>query len=452
MLSLDSIQPDYFTPDHVRLSAAFADQVAVAIENARLYHSLQQNASELATLYRASEQLFGSSQDVTELANRIVQAITREFTDAYCGLRLVDESGNYLGGLVEAGTLLSATAPRPAVPLEGPGLLAAAARSGDVIYAPDVRQDPRYLPSHSNTRSELVVPLRVKSRVIGVLNLESARVDGFDERSRRLIAAFAERAALALENAQLLARLEVARQAAQEASRLKSEFLTNTSHELRTPLTGILGSLDLVIDEMCASPEEERQFLKIARQAGRQLLEMINLLLDLSRIESGKVEVKSAVVDISPLLIEVYLLLQGQAQERHLHLDLHLPAEPFTKVWADPDKVRQIMLNLIGNALKFTEQGQIRVSADADRLEGLMRVDVQDTGIGIPPEQQARLFQPFVQLDGSSTRKYGGTGLGLNIARRLAQMMDGNITLYSAGENQGSTFTLSLPLVQDEQT
>jgi PAS domain S-box-containing protein len=445
LITLDSAQPNYFTGDHARLAAAFADQVAVAIENARLYAALQQNAAELAALYRASDQLFGPSRDVMALAQRIVTTIHHEFTHSHCGLRLMDDSGEALGPPTETGDFVNPN-PGPRVALHEPGLIPAAARTGTVIYAPDVARDPRYFLGHPDIRSELVVPLKVKERVIGVLDLESPQLDGFDEGRRRLVIAFAERAALALENAQLLARLGVAHREAQQANRLKSEFLANTSHELRTPLTGVLGSLDMVLDDMCDSPEEERQFLRTARQAGGRLLELINNLLDLSKIEAGKFELAAETLDLLPILAEVYSLLQIKAEEKKLKFNFQFPPEPMPLVWGDAGKVRQILLNLLGNAIKFTEQGDVTLSIRPDLETRQLCVIVQDTGIGIPKDQQANVFEPFFQIDGSTTRRYGGTGLGLSIAQRLAAMMNGHIELYSPGPGQGSIFVLTLPL------
>jgi signal transduction histidine kinase len=458
LLTLDSVQPDYFTPDHARLAVAFADQVAVAMENARLYAALQEQTDELAVLSRASAQLLSARPDPEAVARAVVETVVAELGielagasgRVHCGLGVVDESGRQLVGVARAGDHLLPH--RLVMAIDGPGLMAAAARSGEAIYAPDVAQDPRYYANHVGTHSELVIPLHAGNRLIGVLNLESPDPDAFGEPARRLLVTFAERAALALENALLLQRLDRARQTAQEANQLKSEFLANTSHELRTPLTGILGSLGLVLDGYSDSPDETRQFLETAHQAAQQLLTMINALLDLSKIEAGKMDLAPEALDIAPVLAEVYGLLHVQAQQKHLALEIQLATDAETRAWADPNKVRQILMNLVGNALKFTDHGKVVVTTRADAARGRLEIAVQDTGIGIDLADQTRLFQPFVQADGSTTRRYGGTGLGLSISQRLAEMMGGELGLYSTGQGQGSTFTLSLPLMMGTLT
>ncbi len=434
---------DYYPLQDIQLLSTLAGQVAVALENTWLYDSLQRQAEEAAALYRASAQLLNPGGDVRALANRIVEAMIQEFALADCGVLLVDETGTQLERVARAGHYqVSTNAP---LLLDGQGLTVTAARTGELVYAPDVRADPRYAANYPRTRSELAVPLQVGNRVLAVLDLQSPELDAFDERARRVVISFAERAALALENAQLLARLEAARRVAEEANQLKSEFLANTSHELRTPLTGILGSLSLLLDGLGESPEEDREFLQIAYSSSQHLLTIVNDLLNFAKIEAGKVEMEPQPLEVTPVLEEVYALTRVKAEEKNLRLEVHLP-DPGAPILADPNKVRQILINLVGNALKFTEHGRVCVEAQADFAAHQMCIAVHDTGIGIPREKQDRLFQPFVQADGSTTRKYGGTGLGLSISRRLAEMMHGSLSLFSAGAGQGSTFTLRLPL------
>jgi len=293
------------------------------------------------------------------------------------------------------------------------------------------------------------VPLQAGGRVIGVLDLQSDRPDAFDERARRLIAAFAERAELALSNALLLERLNQARRAAEEANRVKSEFLANTSHELRTPLTGILGSLSLILNDDLNTLDEAKQFAQIAYDSARHLLNIVNDLLDIARIEAGKMNIRLETINLAEVLNEIYMLMWASASKKGLALNMPPPATPIL-LRADAEKLKQIIINLLGNALKFTDEGAITVTARLDRDTGLAVIEVADTGIGIPPEKQSQLFRPFVQVDGTTTRKHGGTGLGLSISRRLAELMGGSLTLYSAGQGKGSTFTLRLPLAEPD--
>ena len=236
-----------------------------------------------------------------------------------------------------------------------------------------------------------------------------------------------------------LANLELAR-----ASRLKDEFLANTSHELRTPLNSILGFLRIVLDKLCDNPAEEREFIQNAYDSAKNLLVLINELLDTARIEAGKVELNLVEVDISQIFGEVKKLSQVQAAQKRLRLTF---VPPKVKVRADPGKLQQILLNLVANAIKFTLEGEIRVTARALRGKGHVRFEVRDTGIGIPPEIQQDLFQKFVQGDGSTTRQYGGSGLGLAICKNLVEFMGGQIWLTSAGPGEGTTVFFTLPLV-----
>ncbi len=435
MLNLDSDTPGFFTESHARRLQVFADQAAIAIENAQLY-------DELSALYRASSDLINPGDDVRSLAQHIAEIVTREFPFAHCGVLVTDEAQTKL--IVTGHIGLNINISVEYVPLDGPGLTVAAFKSGQSIYVPDTSADRRYLAAHAATRSEYVAPLRAGADTIGVLDMQSTELDAFDERTRRIVAAFAQHAALALENAQLLARIDQARRAAEEASHFKSEFLANTSHELRTPLTGIIGSLSAVIDDLCDSRDEEREFIQIAYTASQRLLFIINDVLDIAKIEAGKIDLQPQTVDIGQIFGEVQALTRLQAEEKKLRLEFIPPSDSPSTVWADPDRLRQILLNLVGNAIKFTEQGEVVVSVGVEARE--LRFSVRDTGIGVPLDKQHKLFQPFVQADGSMTRKYGGTGLGLSISRRLAELMGGDLTLQSEGEGRGSEFILTLPM------
>lgn len=400
---------------------------------------LAQRTAELSTLYRASARLLSPGEDVEKLAEQIVNALTQEFEFADCGLMLVDENIGELKRMARGGPYkVRTSAP---LYLNGKGLTVSAVRENRLVYAADVTADPRYVPNESRTRSEFVVPLRHSGKVIGVLDLQSEEPNAFDERALRVITAFAERAELALANALLVERLNQARRQAEDASRLKTEFLANTSHELRTPLTGILGSLSLILNDECETTEEAKQFAQIAYDSARNLLSIVNDLLDVAKIEAGKMNVQLQLIEVSSLLAEVYMLMFTTASRKNLEFRVPALPEP-VYVWADHEKLKQILINLIGNAIKFTEKGYVRVEAHVD--EPHVKILVIDTGIGIPLEKQTQLFRPFVQVDGTTTRRYGGTGLGLSISRSLVQLLGGSISLESEGEGHGSTFTITL--------
>ncbi|MCL4254184.1 MAG: hypothetical protein KJ043_10435, partial [Anaerolineae bacterium] len=243
--------------------------------------------------------------------------------------------------------------------------------------------------------------------------------------------------------------LMMAKESAEAASYAKSAFLANMSHELRTPLNAILGYSELSIEELKdAGLEELADFVGKIRLSGEHLLKLINDILDLSKIEAGKMELSLETFDLAPLIEEVATIIRPMIEKNRNRLILPDGDVGILQLHADRMKIRQILLNLLNNASKFTEDGQISLKIMAIQTkqgaEAMIQFAVSDTGIGMSKEQQGKLFKDFSQVDSSSTRKYGGTGLGLSISRRFALMMGGNITV-SSELYKGSTFTLTLP-------
>jgi signal transduction histidine kinase/DNA-binding response OmpR family regulator len=245
-------------------------------------------------------------------------------------------------------------------------------------------------------------------------------------------------------------RLEEMNAQLEEASRLKSEFLANTSHELRTPLNGMIGFLQLVLDGMCDSPEEEREFLQQSLQCSRHLLGLINDVLDIAKIEAGKLALEVERIDMTTLFGEVYTVTHVQAQQKGVELRFDCQVRDGVVARGDFHKVKQVLINLVGNSLKFTPKGRITVRAKAHEELGHFMVEVVDTGIGIAPDRQKLIFEKFVQADGSTTRRFGGTGLGLAISRSLVELMGGIIGVHSEGEGRGTRMYFSLPMWRDE--
>lgn len=247
----------------------------------------------------------------------------------------------------------------------------------------------------------------------------------------------------------------------QEINRRKDEFLRQTSHELRTPMNGIIGSLQLLLDDLCDDREEEIEMLQQAYQSSIHLLTLLNQVLDLAKIESGRVTVEIRTVDLhSSLSAAIYLQLANIRQKNLLlYRKNH---QNIIRVKADPTKLKQVFINVIGNSIKFTEKGSITISTQLESRrvissktnkpqESLMAIiTIQDTGIGIDPSTQNRLFQPFQVEDESRSHPLGSTGLGLVISKHLVEMMGGQIKLYSAGRNQGTTVEILLPLADTD--
>jgi signal transduction histidine kinase/FixJ family two-component response regulator len=235
-----------------------------------------------------------------------------------------------------------------------------------------------------------------------------------------------------------------------QANKAKSEFLATTSHELRTPLNSIIGFTKLILDDMCGTRDEEKGLLKDVHNSALHLLEVINSILDLSKIEAGKMVVSLEEVDPQPILEEILVSMDAEAKKKELDLFCIHEPEKLPTVHADPVKFRQVLLNLVANALKFTNEGSITLRVSAKEERSHIWFSVEDTGVGIPPEMQDKVFHVFTQVDSSFSRRHEGTGLGLTLTKRLIELMGGQISLESEGENKGTKVFFTLPIFRSE--
>jgi signal transduction histidine kinase len=280
---------------------------------------------------------------------------------------------------------------------------------------------------------------------IGVLALMRNAVRPFSEKQIELVSTFADQAAIAIENVRLFDEIQEKNQQLAEASERKSQFLASMSHELRTPLNAIIGLTEMMVSNAARfGTEKALEPLRRVNAAGTHLLSLINEILDLSKIEAGKLELNPEPVNLTRLIDEV-IGTAGQLAEKNKNRLTVEAQENLDAVIADPMRLKQILLNLLSNACKFTKEDEValRVRKVADGREWV-ELAIADSGIGMTAEQQAKLFQDFTQADSLTARRYGGTGLGLAISRKLARMMGGDVTVTSE-PGKGSVFTVRLP-------
>ena len=319
---------------------------------------------------------------------------------------------------------------------------------GQTIHIPDILADPEYTFSAaqktSGARSALGVPLMREGTPIGVIALVRSEVRPFTEKQVDLVTTFADQAVIAIENVRPFDEIQDKSRQLAEASQHKSQFLANMSHELRTPLNAIIGVSEM-LRENAEALKQDLEPLDRVLGAARHLLALINDILDLSKIEAGRMELQLEDFALAPLINSVVKTVEPLAAKNGNQVAVHCDAAIET-VHADEMRLRQALLNLMSNANKFTDHGSITIDAQQTQEDGRdwVSIAVADTGIGMTPEQIGKLFQEFSQASSTTAKKYGGTGLGLVISRRFCQMMGGDITVESE-PGRGSTFTIRVP-------
>ena len=453
-----NVQP--FTDKQIELVTTFADQAVIAIENVRLLTELQARTGELTRSVEELQALSAVSRTVSatlDLPTVLTTIVSRAVQLAGAGGGVVYEYDETTQRFE-----LQASHRMPdelvevlrAEPLRlGEGATGQAALRREPVQLPDISDERAYSATRLRTvllqrgyRSVLAVPLMSENRILGVLTVWRHAVGVYPDEVVNLLQTFAGQSALAIQNARLFREIEAKSRELEVASRHKSEFLANMSHELRTPLNAIIGYSEMLQEE--AEDQHAESFIPDLRRihaAGKHLLELINDVLDLSKIEAGKMELYLEPFEVAPLVRDVAAVLEPLAQKNANRVEVECPPD-VGAMRADLTKLRQALFNLLSNACKFTERGTVslavtrQASAEGDTIV----FAVSDTGIGMTPEQMTRLFEEFGQADASTTRRYGGTGLGLALSRRLCRMMGGDITVTSEA-GRGSTFTIRLP-------
>jgi signal transduction histidine kinase/DNA-binding response OmpR family regulator/HAMP domain-containing protein len=341
-------------------------------------------------------------------------------------------------------------------PRLGEGTVGRAAASRTPVQIADIDEDTSYgerlreIFSRHGYRARLAVPLIREDQIVGAIVVRRKAPGSFSPELTALLQTFAAQSIVAIQNARFFREIQAKSEELELAGRHKSQFLANMSHELRTPMNAIIGVSELLLeDARDLGREEEVEPLTRILRAARHLLTLINDILDLSKIEAGKMELHIEPCAIAVLVEDVAGTVRPLAEANGNRLEIECGADVGT-IRVDATRVRQALLNLSSNAVKFTEQGRVTIAADRSSTPtgDVVTLRVSDTGIGMTPEQMARLFQDFTQADASTTRKYGGTGLGLAISRRFCRMMGGDITVESE-PGRGSSFTIHLPVISE---
>jgi len=482
-LTLGSEVPEGFTPEHVDIAREVADQLALAIQQARLRGAAARRGEELTALLRATRSIM-SGLDLQGILERIVEEAAAISGCQHVKLLLVDKPGEVLRTMAVKGTAMSRGDELPL----GTGLSGLVAATGQPLFVPDCPRDARNLFADKDREMGLVtylgLPVTVREEVVGVLTFNTTAAREYGPGELAYLASYADQAAIAIENARLYStvqqhaaeleqrvqerthELEAANQRLQDASRHKSEFLANMSHEIRTPLNSIIGFAEL-LREQGVGPLTERQarYLTHIANAGKHLLQLIGDILDLSKVEAGKFVLQPEPLPVAQTLEDILAIARGLANKKGQTIEVEI-APNLPVLAADPVRFKQILFNLLSNAVKFTpEKGRITLRA-YEKAEGREQkavttegpslptaycplpslvIEVTDTGVGIKREDLPRLFQEFVQLETTPAQRHEGSGLGLVLTKRLVELHGGRIWAESEGEGRGSTFTVLLP-------
>jgi GAF domain-containing protein/anti-sigma regulatory factor (Ser/Thr protein kinase) len=445
-----------FTPAQIKLLETFADQAVIAIENVRLFQELEARTQELARSVGELKALGEVGQAVSSTLNletvltRIVShAVQLSGTDGGAIYEYDESSEEFLLRATDhmEEELIDALRANP--PRLGDGIVGRAAVSRQPVQVPNILEERAYAPrmrqilERFGFRASLAVPLLREDRIIGGLVVRRKSTGEFRPEVVELLKTFATQSVLAIQNARLFREIEEKSRQIEAANRHKSEFLANMSHELRTPLNAIIGFSEVLQEKLFGElNEKQAEYTDDILTSGRHLLSLINEILDLSKVEAGRMELELSTFDLSLAIENARTFVRERATKHGINLDVTVD-ERLGDFTGDERKIKQILLNLLSNAVKFTPEGG-RIGMNARRTDGAVEISVSDTGIGIAPEDQARIFEEFRQVGSDSTHKTEGTGLGLTLAKKFVELHGGMIWVESE-VGKGSIFTFILP-------
>lgn len=444
-----------FNQDDTRLLRIVGNGIAVALEKQRLLRQAQRRALELQTASEIARDT-ASTLSLDLLLNRIVNMLCERFGFYHAAIFLLDDTETYAiirEATGEAGAELRQRGHRLAVGSRS--VVGMVTGTGEPYIVNDVTNNPMYFanPLLPETRSEMGVPLKLGQTVIGALDLQSKNPNAFNQDDVTVLQILADQIAIAIENARAYELSQKAIADMKEVDRVKSQFLANMSHELRTPLNSIIGFSRVILKGIDGPINDiQKQDLTAIYNSGQHLLNLITDILDLSKIEAGKMELSFADVNLADMINSAMSTAVGLVKDKPIQLHTIIP-DYLPVVRADSTRVRQVLINFLSNAAKFTDEGSITVEASivqGPKGKPEVMIAVTDTGPGIAPQDQAKLFLPFSQVDDSPTRKTGGTGLGLSICRSLIEMHGGRIGLLRSEVGKGSTFFFTLPINEPE--
>lgn len=450
-VTLHWAQPHRFSPQEERLYASLSRQAAVVVNNRILLDQTRKRAQELQTVAQVSTAA-STILDPRELLETVVDLTKTSFGVYHVQVFTFHEKGNYYAvsaGSGEIGRQIAAG--NEYITTDANVAVARAGRSRKSVVVNDVRADPGYsrhalLPE---VRSEIALPMIVGERLLGVFNVQARSLNRFSREDVRIFTTLASQVAVALQNAELYAEQAATVERLRELDHLKSAFLANMSHELRTPLNSILGFAEVLLLGLDGPLNETMvNDVHLIEKNGKHLLSLINDVLDMAKIEAGKMNLVFEKFILRELMEETLDITSSLAREKNLVLQIEPGSQDRLEILADRVRLRQVFINIISNAVKFTEEGGISIYTVEVQDENKVLITFKDSGIGIPQHMLEAIFESFSQVDSSTTRKAGGTGLGLPISRRLIEMHGGRMWAESTGvAGAGSSFLVELPLV-----